>query len=519
MRGAPRLLPLTACCGLACAVAAPARGDDPFVVHALASPGRIKAVEIADLDGDGRGDLLEVAFSGLPPRLVREVRVRFQDADGVLAAAPDWAGPLPEDAAAYDLVDLDGRPGSELLVLGRGRLVALTLAGGEPAWRAIALPGLPLMSVWPDERGLDHLDIAREDLGDDLRLLVPLFGETALLSPAGELQSRLAVAGRANYYVPSRSAPLLDENEIELYFDHPRIDSGDVDGDGRSDLVFSNRHEIRVFLQGEDGAFASDPTLALPLGMLSEADHLLLTGSVSTETGDVDGDGRLDLLISHTSGGIFDARSTTRLFLNRQGSWNLAQPDRELRETGSLSRNLLLDLDGDGRVELVHVRVPLGVLESVEILLTSAIDANVALYAADGEGTFAQEPFFAHKLDLAISLERQTSLGFIPTLDADLNGDGVRDLLDSGGGEALEIHLGGGERPYRERIVQRGVDTAGRVRFGDLNGDGLSDVAIYDPRRPDSPIRLGINRGTLPGTPRAESLVAPPADRPGSSQP
>jgi hypothetical protein len=45
------------------------------------------------------------------------------------------------------------------------------------------------------------------------------------------------------------------------------------------------------------------------------------------------------------------------------------------------------------------------------------------------------------------------------------------------------------------------VDSAGRLRIGLLDGDALPDWVIYDPRRADSPLRVGWNRGTLPGSP------------------
>ena len=39
---------------------------------------------------------------------------------------------------------------------------------------------------------------------------------------------------------------------------------------------------------------------------------------------------------------------------------------------------------------------------------------------------------------------------------------------------------------------------SGRIRFGDLEADGLTDLVIYDPRRPGRPIRIAHNRGVLP---------------------
>jgi hypothetical protein len=54
------------------------------------------------------------------------------------------------------------------------------------------------------------------------------------------------------------------------------------------------------------------------------------------------------------------------------------------------------------------------------------------------------------------------------------------------------------------------------IRFGDLDGDGLLDFALFDPHSFNVPVRVGRNLGRLPG---ASSLRAgvrentPAADR------
>jgi hypothetical protein len=91
----------------------------------------------------------------------------------------------------------------------------------------------------------------------------------------------------------------------------------------------------------------------------------------------------------------------------------------------------------------------------------------------------------------------------VPTLAADWNGDGQADLLGSGDGAAIEVWLGGAERSFSVRQARQSLDTGGRVRFGDLDGDRLPDFVLYDPRRVDVPIHVGRNLGILPGTPPA----------------
>ena len=63
--------------------------------------------------------------------------------------------------------------------------------------------------------------------------------------------------------------------------------------------------------------------------------------------------------------------------------------------------------------------------------------------------------------------------------------------------------------PYRKRVARQDFDSSGRIRFGDFDGDGLADFLLYDHRRPDTPLRLGVNRGVLPGTPARARLSAP----------
>jgi hypothetical protein len=286
---------------------------------------------------------------------------------------------------------------------------------------------------------------------------------------------------------------------VEFYFDHPRLSQGDVDGDGRSDLIASSRHALRVFLQDESGGFPGEPSRLLPLRRLSEEDHIRNVGGVRVDPFDFDGDGRVDLLISSTRGSLFGGTTEMEILMNRDGGWRLDAPDQRFRVEGGVAIHEILDLDGDGRAELVSVRIPTGVVELVEVLLTRAIDAEISIRRAGDDRPFEDDPWRRWKLGVSISFETFRARGFVPTLLADVNGDGHRDLLDSGDGERLEIRLGDPEGDYRSRDASQPLDTGGRIRFGDADGDELPDFVLYDSRRPGTPIRIGRNRGVLGG--------------------
>jgi hypothetical protein len=485
----------------ACGSSASAQELEPFALQTLPGVGRAVAAEIADLDGDARGDVLALAVLGMPPDETREVRVYFQDHAGALPSEPSWRAPLPGGAAAYDVAELDDRPGAELVLLREAGLSLLSLAGRAPQWRTLDAP-VVVAAPAADERGLDRLRLVRPELGA-ARLLVPGLGTAAVLDARGEARSVLRIGARANYFLPPRPGPLVGENEMEIYLDLPRLNVADVDGDGRADVVTGNRHEVRVFRQREGGRFEGEPDRVLPLRLLALDDHVRNTGGARVDTRDWNGDGRADLLVAHTSGGLLRTVTRTRLHLNRGGTWNLAEPDQVFENHGGLAFDELLDLDRDGRPELVRLFTPLGLVDVAEILLQRALDVDAAVHRADAEGRFEEKPWATRRFDLALNVETLRLRGFAPTAAADWNGDGHGDLIGSGNGDAIEVWLGGPVYRFAERQAHQPVDTGGRMRFGSLDADGLPDWVIYDARRPDVPLRVGWNRGNLPGTPPA----------------
>lgn len=482
-----------------------AESSAPFQLLTLPGPGRTALAEIADLDGDGRGDVVTVSFTKLPPNQQRKLRVHFQREDGSLREAPDWAAPLPDDAATYDFVRA-ASGAVEMLFMRRDRVTLLSLAGRVPAWRDVPLPGTTL-AVAPDERGIDRLHMARDGLATAPVLVVPGFGEVFVAHLDGERVARLATQSRANFFVPRRPGLLVSDNEANLYFEHPRIDVADVDGDGRGDLVVSNRHEVLVFRRREAGDLPSTPDQRHALHRLSEADHVRATGSARVEARDWNGDGRADLLVTTTQGGLLNAHTQTSLHVNRGGTWSPQKPDQTFDVESGWAATAFEDVDGDAKLEFIELRLSLKTLELVELLLTRSIDPELRVYRGARATPFEAKPAIKRALHLDVSYETQRTIGFVPTL-RDLNSDGRLDLIAPFDANQLEVRLGAPGPAFEPRAIRQPFDTTGAIRFGDLDGDGLPDFLLHDPRRPGTPIRIGVNRGVLPGT------HAPPDLRP-----
>lgn len=473
--------------------------DAPFAVHSITSAGRTVAAELGDFDGDGRAELLTVVIRGMAPDESRSIHVHASQPDGTPSRAPTWSAPLPPGVATYDVVDLDGAPGLELLLLEREGVRVLSRAGSEASWRRIRVPTPPTVAVRADERGLDRLRMARSELGPG-RLLIPGLGEAWVLDADGAVVARLDVGGRANFLVPVRPGPAIGENEIELYFDVPTLQTADVDGDGRADVVATNRHALRIHRQRPDGSFATAPDREIALRLIPLDDHVRNTGSVRSELRDLNGDGRADLLVSHTSGGLLRAANRTRIHLNRDGGFDLDRPDQVFERSGGVAADELVDLDGDGRPEWLRVFLRFGLLQMAELFLQRRVDLDAALHRPGESGRFDETPWLERRVTLPFDFETLRPRGFPPTVGTDWNGDGHRDWISSAGGTAVEVSLGGPERRFASTDGRQELDSVGRLRAGDLDGDGLADFVLYDPRRSDAPVRVALNRGRLPGT-------------------
>ena len=75
-------------------------------------------------------------------------------------------------------------------------------------------------------------------------------------------------------------------------------------------------------------------------------------------------------------------------------------------------------------------------------------------------------------------------------------------------GKGIEVALGTPKLEYPKKAGTQAMPSEGAVRGGDLNGDGLTDLVVFNARRYHQSMVLAINRGTLPGTPNDGALRA-----------
>ncbi len=205
----------------------------------------------------------------------------------------------PPDAEAPLAFSLDGA---------RSFLVA-----GEKPWVAAA-----------DLNGDGKLDVAVANTGDlNLRAGGPLGGATGQQSTSGAVSVLL---GRGD----GTFDPAVD---YKAGTSPSSIALGDIDGDGKLDIVVGNgTNGVNVLLGHGDGTFAT----AVPHKSGWQADRIALS--------DLDGDGRLDIVASSPNGPSVET-------LHNLGG-NTFESFGAYMAGGSVQQLVLTDLNGDGKPDL-----------------------------------------------------------------------------------------------------------------------------------------------------------------------
>lgn len=261
----------------------PGGGLEPIVTLATVASQRVR---IADLDGDGRQDLVSAGFEGATSAL----EIRRQGEGGALGPPEPIAVTFGEDLDALELIvgdaDGDGRP--DLLLLGRdiGRLitaprVALLVQDGEGGFEPPRFLADRLITTFLNAAAIGDVD------GDGAPEVVIAHGANR----AYEWKPYLSVFTREAYDGGGSTDHVAT-------FDSPSaIAIADVDRDGRNDAVVASAgwESLSIHRQGPHRRLF--PHLLKPF----PADTFFPD---ALSAGDLDGDGAIDFAFGDIHGAV-----------------------------------------------------------------------------------------------------------------------------------------------------------------------------------------------------------------------
>ena len=223
--------------------------------------------------------------------------------------------------------------------------------------------------------------------------------------------------------------------------------AGDFNGDGKLDLATANQdvfsetgdNDASILLGNGDGTFAT----AVPL---SASDAY----SWSIATGDLDADGKLDLVVTSDDGFGVDYVSV----LLGHGDGSFADSITYDVFYGQLYSPTLADFNGDGKLDLAVAGWQM---------------YGALVFMGNGDGTL-QDPLF---------YENDTGAGSNSLTAADFNADGKIDLVTTNYmSNSASVFLGNGAGDFTLPRTFSAGNAPGSATAADVNADGKLDLVV-----------------------------------------
>ncbi|MBK9715160.1 MAG: VCBS repeat-containing protein [Kouleothrix sp.] len=470
---------------------APGAGAPSFAARAPFGTGASPhAVALADLDGDGKLDLISANGDASTLSVLRNTTAPGAGAPSFAAKIDIPAGSAPAALVAADF-NADGRPDLAVASARVSGSVGVLLNTTPPGAGAPSFAALVAFSV-----GSSPVSIAAADVnGDgktDLATANYSSADASVLlntTPAGAASPTFGGAAS----LPAGSGP-------------QDVAAGDLDGDGKPDLAITNQ------IGGSISVLRN--TTAAGAGAASFAGQIVLAvgGGVQGATiGDLDGDGKPDLIVANQiDDNVGVLRNTSApgapgfagltSFAAGDGPWSVVA--RDLNADGKIDL-AAADTDGNSVSVLLNITAPGAPSPALATLATFATGTNPIGVAAgdlnqDGRTDLAVANNTASSVSVLLNttpsgasgptfagqVSVPTDLGPYEVALGDLNADGKIDMAvanNAAGSVNLILNTTAPGAAIASFTSQLTIDltlASSSVALGDFNADGKPDLAV-----------------------------------------
>jgi uncharacterized protein (TIGR03437 family) len=488
-------------------VVALGNGDGTFAISSIpTSDEGPAAIAIADLNGDGKNDLVYLTGPVLTNAL-DEVVVELGRGDGTFAPPAvfpaNTASTLTQfgDAGASGVIAIGDMNGDGIpdivtngisILLGDGK-------GGFPT-RKDFLNTAGDFAVLADVNGDGKLDVAIGG-GNPLVLSQSFSGTDNLAVFLGD-----GAGGLVSAPIAASPIPITENPSPFSSAEDAALASGDFNQDGIADLALVTAFQyLTVILGNTSGTL--QPVFSYDFSTVDQFDT-----PTSVAVGDFNHDGIPDLAVTVARSAIArpGAPATIMVFLGR-GDGTFQAPVSSDSPVDSIWSLVTGDFNKDGKVDLAAINT-IGYPSADQVVVflgqgdgtftySQTYSAGVGasgLAAGDFNGDGAADIAIANGAGISLLLGNvdgtmvpgvSISLPAVSSLvAADLNGDGKLDLV----GCCVAVLLGQGNGTFEPPLIYPSDGFTASVAVGDINGDGIPDIVSSD-----GTVLIGKGNGTF----------------------
>lgn len=419
----------------------------------LQVPGSLLWVTPSDLDGDGWTDLVVSYLRGRGPKAQRYIGVFFRSEKGY-PGRPQLAFAAPNGAGAFDVGDAVGDAAEELLYLTSSGVFVQPVVDRK-AQRPVRLLGASTLMTGPEENDLVAWDFLRKIEPDKPPLLI-VPGRRALRlyrRNGDKFESFHDLRVDMMSYIDAESPTYRRSRRgggpgrqyaFRVTTIIPNVDFIDQTGDGRWDVVTHYEDRVAVFAQDAEGKLAERPTKRQWFSVRTPEEQEARDSGVSAQIQDLDGDGIADLCLAKIGGGLSTLKTELRLYRGLAGGGFETTPAQVFEDEGFANLVTFRDVNGDGRLEMIHPHSEVSIMSMSRALLSQTISLDVRIRKqASAPKFFNPKPIQTVTARYGLDFTVGTAIrGTAPLFGYDFNQDRRLDVILPEGSDKMGLHRG-----------------------------------------------------------------------------